>query len=46
MESCYMLVVEPKPNFERTIGEPLLTLQQVQHLCQDLVKCHGRPASR
>ena len=41
-----MLVVEPKPDLERTIGEPLLTLQQVQHLGQDLVKRHGCPASR
>jgi hypothetical protein len=41
-----MLVVEPKPDFERTIGETFLALEQVQHLSQDLVKRHGRPASR
>ena len=41
-----MFVVEPKPDFERAIGEPLFALEQSSHLVQDLVKRHGRPASR
>lgn len=27
-----MLVVEPKPDHKRAIGQPLLTLEQVEHL--------------
>jgi hypothetical protein len=39
------LASERIPDLERTLREPPLTLQQVQYLSQDLVKCHGRPAS-
>ena len=45
-ESCQMLVVEPKPDLERAIGQPLLTLEQVEHLGQDLVKRLDHPASQ
>jgi len=40
-----MLVIEPTPNLECTIGEPFLTLEQVQHLSQKFVKRHSRPTS-
>jgi hypothetical protein len=37
-----MIIVQRKPHFERTIGQAPLTLEQLEHLGEDLVEGHGR----
>ena len=40
-----MVVVQPEPDLDRPIGEPPLALQQIEYLCEDLVKRHGHPST-
>src|SRR5262249_35810545 len=39
-----ILVIQSKTAFERTIGEPLVPLEQVEDLCQYLIKVHPVPS--
>src|SRR5713101_1680035 len=45
LEGLEMVVVHPEPDLDRPIGEPPLALQQVEYLCEDLVKRHGHPST-
>jgi hypothetical protein len=40
-----MIVVQPEPDLDRPIGEPSLALQQIEYLCEDLVKRQGHPST-
>src|SRR5262245_38526000 len=37
-----ILVVQVKAALERSVGHPILAPEQVEHLRQDLVKCHNQ----
>ena len=41
LEGLEMVVVQPEPDLDRPIGEPPLALQQIEYLCEDLIKGHG-----
>jgi hypothetical protein len=45
LEGLEMIVVQPEPDLDRPIGEPSLALQQIEYLCEDLVKRHGHPST-
>jgi hypothetical protein len=44
LEGLEMVVVQPESDLDHPIGEPPLALQQIEDLCEDLVKRHGPPS--
>ena len=43
-EVFQIIIIQCEPPFEDTIGDALLLLQQLKHLCQDRIVVHYRPS--
>ena len=39
-----MVVIQMEPYFERSLGKPLLTLEQLSYVGQEFVKRHAQPS--
>src|SRR6516165_7830487 len=44
-EVFQIIIIQCEPPFEDTIGDALLLLQQLKHVCQDRIVVHYRPST-
>jgi hypothetical protein len=45
LESLKVVIIQIEPYLEGAIGYPSLVLEQIEHLGQNCVECHGQPSA-